>query len=180
MHNNSGLPGTAQPWGRSVDKRLTSLERRAGLTDAALTSGADADKTVLSNFTIGQNIANGVSGTLPLDWPAQVQYVSSTGLFEVTVGLSGLVMAGAVLGVSFESEEFPADIYSPFNIPKYGVVATSAKADVVWAPFSSSRSTVISTRPGIYKLNLYVLANTTATASAQAYIKECHLSVKAV
>jgi hypothetical protein len=87
-------------------------------------------------------------------------------------------MAGANLGVSFESDEYPAEIY--FDIPKYGVTGSCANADVRYAPFSGSRSTLFSNRPGVYKFSLYVSANTTTTANSLAFINEAQLSVKAV
>jgi hypothetical protein len=137
------------------------------------------DKTVVANFTLGQQWLNGVGpAKVSLTLPAQVQFVSSTGLFEVTVTASGLCMAGATLGVSFESDEYPATIY--FDIPDRGVVSGSANADVRYVPFSGSRSTVLSTRPGVYKFSLYAFVNTTITASAQAFLHEAQLSVKAV
>lgn len=179
MANKTGLPGSAEPWGRAVDKRLGELEHRAGITSTTLeVMRGSVDKTVFADFPYGQNIANGVTGKLAIDWPTEVQFVSSTGLFEVTVSMSGLVMAGATVGVSFESDEWPADIY--FNIPAYGVVASCAAADVRYAAFSGSRSTIMSTRPGIFKLSLYVTADTTINANSQAYINDAQLSVKAV
>lgn len=179
MANKTGLPGSAEPWGRKVEDRLGKLEHKAGITADVLEGmQGSVDKTVYADFPDGQNIANGVSGYTPLTWPTQVQFVSSTGLFEVTVSLSGLVAAGAKLGVSFESDEYPASI--SFDIPKYGVAASCASADTAYVPFSSSRSTVLSNRPGIYTFSLYVAANTTANASSLAFINEAQLSVKAV
>lgn len=179
MANKTGLPGSAEPWGRAVDKRLGELEHRAGITSTTLEGlQSSVDKTVFAAFDYGQNIANGVNAKLTLDWPVEVQFVSSTGMFEVTVSASGLVMAGASLGISFESDEWPSDIY--FDIPARGVVASCAEGDVRYAPFAGSRSTLISTRPGIFNLSLYAFANTTINASAQAFIHEAQLSVKAV
>lgn len=178
-HNKTGLPGTAEPWGREVDKRLDVLERKSGIMADTLGGLQDsADKTVFAEFNTGQNIANGVTGKIALTTPTQVQYVSSTGLFEVTVSLTGLVSAGATLGVSFESELYPSDIY--FENARYGVTASCANADTRWVPFSGSRSTVLSARPGVYTFSLYAVAYTTVTASAQAFINQTQLSVKAV
>lgn len=179
MANKTGLPSNAAPWGRTVESRLFNLERKAGITADVLGAlQGSADKTVFASFTTGQNIANGVNDKVSLSWPTQVQYVSSTGIFEVTVSVDGLVMAGASLGVSFESLEYPSSIY--FDIPKYGVVASCAEADVRYAPFSGSKSTIFSTRPGVYTFSLYAVANTTFNANSLAFIHECQLSVKAV
>lgn len=172
------LGGAAQ-WGRLIERRLDKVEQQAGITaDAVKNLSQSLDKTVYAEFTLGQNIANGVTGRVSLDLPTKVKFASSTGLFEVTVTLSGLVMAGATLGASFESLQYPADIY--FDIPKYGVVSSSANADVRYSPFSGSRSTILSTRPGVYEFSLYVAANTTATVNSQAFIRDCQISVKAV
>lgn len=179
MANKTGLPGTAAPWARDVESRLGKLERQAGITADTLNGmQAVVDKSVHAEFVVSQNFANGVNGKVPMDAPCQVQFVSSTGLFEVTVSLSGLVLGGAWLGVSFESDEYPSNIYQ--GIPQYGVVGASAKADLTYAPFSSSKTTMFSNRPGVYKFSLYAAANTTVTASAQAYINDAQLSVKAV
>lgn len=179
MANKTGLPGSAEPWGRTVEGRLGKLEHKAGITADVLDGmQGSVDKTVYADFPYGQNIANGFSGYTSIGWPTEVQFVTSTGLFEVTVSLSGLVLAGATLGVSFESDEYPASIN--FDIPKYGVVACGATADLGYTPFSSSKSTVLSNRPGVYNFSLYVIANTTANASSQAYINDAQLSVKAV
>jgi hypothetical protein len=82
------------------------------------------------------------------------------------------------VGVSFESEEYPATIYQ--GIPQYGVIAGCAKADLNYVPFSSSKTTMFSARPGVYNFSLYAVADTTVTASAQGYINDAQLSVKAV
>lgn len=179
-HNKTGLPGTAEPWGRDVERRLSGLEHRTGLLSGSLDNlqHSRADKTVFAEYNYGMNISNGVNGKVALDQPVSVQYVTSTGLFEVTVSLSGLVMAGATLGLSFESEEYPSDVY--FDIPRYGVAGSCANADVRYAPLAASRSTVITARPGTYQFNLYAWANNTATANSTAYIHKAQLSVKAV
>lgn len=179
MANKTGLPGSAEPWGRAVDKRLGKLEHSAGITAGVLDGmQSSVDKTVFANYELGQQILQGVSGKVDLTIPTSVQFVSGTGLFEVTVSLGGLVMAGASLGCSFESDQFPPDIY--FDIPAWGVVGSSANADVRYAPFSSSKSTIFSTRPGVYNFSLYLTTNTTITASSQAFVNKAQLSVKAV
>jgi hypothetical protein len=180
MSNKTGLPGSAQPWGRTVDDRLNKLERATGLQSDVLKEMQGAvDKTVTAKFTVAQQWLNGVGpAKVSLLTPTLVQFVSSTGLFEVTVAASGLCMAGATLGVSFESDEYPADIY--YDIPKWGVVSGSANADVRYVPFSCSRSNVMSTRPGVYKFSLYAFVNTTLTASSQAFLEDAQISVKAV
>lgn len=179
MANKTGLPGSAAPWGRDVESRLGKLERQAGLTSDTLDGlQAVVDKSVHAEFTVAQSFLNGVNGKVPLDLPCQVQFVSSTGLFEVTVSLSGLILGGAWLGVSFESDEYPSNIYQ--GIPQYGVAAACAKADLAYVPFSSSKTTMFSNRPGVYKFSLYAVANTTATASALGYINDAQITVKAV
>lgn len=179
MANKTGLPGSAQPWGRTVEDRLSKVERATGLNTAALDGmGSMVDKTVVATFSLGQQWLNGVNGQSALTLPTEVQFVSSTGLFEVTVSASGMCMAGANLGVSFESLEYPANIY--FDVPDYGVVAGSANADVRYVPFSASRSTIMNTRPGIYKFSLYAFVNTTITVNSQAFLQDAQISVKAV
>lgn len=180
MSNKTGLPGSAQPWGRSVENRLGKLERTAGLTTDVLDGLQGAvDKTVVATFSLGQQFLNGVGpGKVDLTLPTEVQFVSSTGLFEVTVSASGMCMAGANLGVSFESLEYPIDIY--FDVPQWGVVSGSADADVRYVPFSYSKSNIMSTRPGIYKFSLYAFVNTTITVNSQAFLQDAQISVKAV
>jgi hypothetical protein len=178
--NKTGLPGSAEPWGRDVEKRIGKLERRTGLMSGVLDDfqHSRADKSVFAEYNYGMNLANGASGKVALDFPVLVQYVTSTGLFEVTVSLAGLVMGGSTLGLSFESDEYPSDVY--FDMPKYGVSGSCAASESRYIPLTGSRSTVISARPGIYDLSLYAWVNNTASASAQAYIHRAQLSVKAV
>lgn len=179
-HNRSGLPGSAEPWGRDVEKRLGKLEHKTGLTATALDTlqHSRADKTVYAEYNYGMNLANGINGKVALDYPVEVQYVSSTGLFEVTVSLAGLVLGGSTLGLSFEGDEFPSDVY--FDMPKYGVSGSCATGELRYIPLTGSRSTVISARPGVYNMSLYAWCNNTASAQALAYIQKAQLSVKAV
>ena len=174
-----GLLGKATQWGRSIENRLDVVERGLNVTNSAVSGLRDVlDKTVYKDYNFSQNIVNGVNGKVALDLPTEVQFVSSTGLFEVTVSASGLVSYGSTLGVSFESNEFPYDVY--FDMPKGGVVASCTPTDTRWVPFAGSRSTVVSVRPGIYKFSLYAYANCTATAQAVAFLHHSQISVKAV
>lgn len=170
-----GLPSTMLPWARDVESRLDSLTsalRRLG------TKPGDADKTVFSEYSLGQNIASGVTGKVALNSPVALRYVSTTGLFEVTVSLAGLVRDGATLGAGFESAELPYEV--SFDLPRYGVVAQAPAGQVPWKPFSASYSTVISSRPGVQDLSLYLYALCTTSANSAAYVKRARLSVKAV
>lgn len=179
MANKTGLPGSAEPWGRSVESRLSGLEHRAGITSDVLDGLQDSvDKTVVAGAESGQNFLNGVSGKVASNSPVEVQYVSSTGLFEVTVSLAGLVSYGSIIGAGFEAEQWPYDVY--FEIPSNGPVASCAVTEARWVPFAQSRSTIISTRPGVYNLSLYFYANTTQNTSSQAFVNKVQLSVKAV
>lgn len=170
-----GVPSPVLPWARSVESRLETLaatvSRLGGKT-------ADTDKAVFSEFSTGQNIALGANGRVDLSAATAVRYVSSTGVFEVTVSLAGLVRDGATLGASFESIDNPYEIY--FDIPKYGVVAQAPVGQVTWKPFSASYSTIISARPGVQDLSLYLYAVCTAGASSAAFVKRARLSVRAV
>ena len=179
-HNKTGLPGSAEPWGRTVEKRLGKLEHQTGIMSGVLDEALHtrANKTVFAEYNFGMNIANGVNGKVALDLPVQVQYVTSTGLFEVTVSLSGLVVGGATLGLSFEGDQYPSDVY--FDMPKYGISGSCAVDELRYLPVTGSRSTVITARPGPYTLNLYAWANNTASAQSQAFIHKAQLSVKAV
>lgn len=178
-NHNMGLPGTAVPWGRKIDHRLHEVEHKLGITSDAVDGMlGPMDKTVVSSFELGQSILNGVSGRVEPNSAVAVQYVSSTGLFEVTVSLAGLVSYGAVLGAGFEADEWPYDIY--FEIPRNGPVASCAVTEARWFPFAISRSTVISSRSGVFDLSLYLYANTTQNASSQAFVNKVQLSVKAV
>jgi hypothetical protein len=177
--NKTGLPGSAEPWGRDVEKRLHTLEHKADITSDVLDGMQSyVDKTVTASFETGQSVLNGVVGKVIPTTPVAVKYVSGTGLFEVTVTLAGLVSFGSVLGAGFESQEWPYDVY--FEIPSNGPVATCALTENRWVPFAQSRSTIISSRPGVFDLSLYLYANTTQNASAQAFLNKVQLSVKAV
>jgi len=173
------LLGRATPWGRWLERRVDALERKLNVTSDTVNGMQESfDKTVYANYDHAMNIDNGVNGKLALSIPTECQYVSSTGLFEVTVSASGLVLGGGTLGVSFESDQFPSDLY--FDIPAYGVVAGSSGNELRYVPFAGSRSTIISTRPGVYNFSLYAIANTAQNANSIAYLHKCQLSVKAV
>lgn len=175
----SSLPGSAIPWGRKTETRLGDVEllSRRNAEDIAALRGP-VDKTVVASFNTGQNIAYNVTGKVALSTPTVAQYVSSTGLFEVTVSLAGLVMAGGILGLGFEHELFPYETY--FDSPKNGVVGSCDPSDTRWVPFSGSRSTIISTRPGVYALSLYLHVNTTQNATSKAFVDDAQISIKAV
>lgn len=127
---------------------------------------------------MGQNIDLGTNGKVAPTIATNLRYVSTTGLFEVTVSLAGLVRDGAILGASFESAEVPYEVY--YDIPRYGVVAQAPLGQTTWKPFSASYSTVISTRPGTQDLSLYLYGICTAGASSAGFVKRARLSVKAV
>lgn len=173
-----GVPPTAQPWARSVDGRLGDVERQLGIVSDTLGGIPDLDKAVFSEFSTGQNIAVGTTGRVAPSAPVQVKFASSTGLFEVTVSLAGLVRDGGIFGASFESGEVFYEV--SFDLPKYGVAFSAPIGQTPWSAFSQSYSTVLSTRPGIQNLSLYLYANCTAGANSAAYLKRARLSVKAV
>lgn len=173
-----GVPPTAQPWARSVEDRVAKAERKLGILSTALDGVPELDKTVFSEFSTGQNLAVGTNGRVEPNAPIKVRFVSSTGLFEVTVSLAGLVRDGAILGASFESDEVSYEV--SFDLPKYGVVSSSPQGQGAWSPFSQSYSTVLSTRPGVQSLNLYLYGVCTSGVNSAAYVKRARLSVKAV
>ena len=174
----SGVPPKAQPWARAVDGDLKRIKRSLGILDTNLSAIPDLDKAVFSEFSTGQNLAVGTNGRVEPTVPIKVRFVSSTGLFEVTVTLSGLVRDGAIFGAGFESLEVPYDV--AFDIPRYGVAHSAPLAQTAWSPFSSSTSTVLSTRPGVQDLSLYLYGVCTQGANSAAYLKSARLSVKAV
>lgn len=175
----STLPGPSIPWGRTVENRLKSVENTLNITKSAVDGMGDrVDQTVYASYEYGQNIANATLGRVALDQPCEVQFVSGTGLFEVTVTMGGLVQTGGVLGLGFEGTLWPYESY--FDIPSYGVVATCDPGDTRWVPFAGSRSTVISARPGVYNFALYLHANMTVNATAVGYLNKAQLVVKAV
>lgn len=179
MANNlRGLPTTVVPWARTVEDRVRGAERFLARLGYNVASMPDADKTVYSEYSLGQNIAVGTTGKVALNTPVLVHYVSSTGLFEVTVSLAGLVRDGATLGASFESNENPYSV--EYDIPQYGVVAQAPAGQTTWKPFSASYSTVVSTRPGGQDLSMYLYAICTTGANSAAFVKRARLSVKAV
>lgn len=173
-----GVPPTAQPWARSVEDRMGKAERKLGILNTALAGVPELDKTVFSEFSNGQNLAVGTVGRVEPVVPIAVRFVSSTGLFEVTVSLAGLVRDGAILGAGFESQEVPYEV--SYDLPKYGVSFASPIGQVPWSPFAQSYSTVLSTRPGVQELSMYLYGVCTQGANSAAYVKRARLSVKAV
>lgn len=173
-----GVPPTAQPWARGVESDIAALKRQQGIMDTRVSKIPDLDKTVFSEFSTGQNIAVGTSGKVAPSSAVAVRFVSSTGLFEVTVSLAGLVRDGAIFGASFESEDVAYEV--SYDLPKYGVASSAPIGQTAWSPFAQSYSTVISTRPGVKELSLYLYAVCTAGANSAAYLKRARLSVQAV
>lgn len=173
-----GVPPTAQPWARKVDSRLDATERKLGIISESLDGVPDLDKTVYYEFSTGQNIALGTAGRVEPTTPVAVRFVSSTGLFEVTVSMSGMVRDGAIFGASFESNEVPYEVQ--YDIPKYGVAFSAPIGQTAWSPFAGSYSTVLNTRPGVQNLSLYLYGVCTAGANSAAYLNRARLSVKAV
>lgn len=170
-----GITPAALPWARSVEKRIGDLTASVSRLGAKPT---DADKTAYSEYSSGQNLAVGTNGRVAPTVPVALRYVSTTGLFEVTVSLAGMVRDGATLGASFETEDYPYDVL--YDVPTFGVVAQAPVGQTAWKPFSASYSTVISSRPGVKDLNLYLYAVCTAGANSAGYVKRVRLSVKAV
>lgn len=173
-----GVAPAALPWARSVEGRIDKAERALSTLGASLSDLPNADKTVFSEFSLGQNMAVGTTGRVEPTLPVNVRYATSTGLYEVTVSLAGLVRDGATLGAGFESLESPYEI--SFDLPKYGVVDQAPAGQTVWKPFSASYSSVLSSRPGIQDLSLYFYAVCTTGVNSAAYVKRARLSVKAV
>lgn len=178
MANLKGVATASLPWARTVESRLSEATRVLSNLGYNTSRTADADKTVFYEFSTGQNIAVGVTGRVEPTSPIAVRYVSSTGLFEVTVSLAGLVRDGAILGAGFESQEVPYEV--EYDLPRYGVTAQAPAGQTAWKPFSASYSTVISTRPGVQDMALYLYAVCNTGASSAAYVKRARLSVKAV
>lgn len=174
----NGVQPAALPWARTVESRLAEAGKALGNLGYSISSIPDADKTVYSEFNLGQNIVLSTLGRVEPTIATAVQYQSSTGLFEVTVSLAGLVRDGAILGASFESAENPYEIY--FGIPKYGVVQSCVPGTTTWKPFSASYTTVFSSRPGTQQLALYFYADCTAGANSAAFVSRARISVKAV
>jgi hypothetical protein len=173
-----GIPPTGQQWARGVEADLKNVKRKLGIVGDALAGVPELDKTVYAEFSNGQNISSGVSGKVAPSQPVKVRFVSSTGLFEVTVSLAGLVRDGAIFGAGFESQEIPSVI--EYDIPKDGVVSSAPIGQTSWTPFAASYSTVITARPGVQDLSLYLYAVCTAGEYSAAYLKRTRLSVKAV
>lgn len=173
--NFKGLPSTVLPWARTVESRLDGLTTAVGRLGG---KPGNADKTAYSEFSLGQNIPVGTNGRVSPNSPVAVRFVSTTGLFEVTVSLAGMVRDGATLGASFETEGYPYDVL--YDVPTYGVVAQAPVGQTAWKPFSASYSTVITSRPGVQDLNLYLYAVCTAGINSAGFVKRVRLSVKAV
>lgn len=173
-----GVPPTAQPWARSVEDRIRKTEKQLGILDTAMAGVPDLDKAVFSEFNTGQNLSVGTSGRVEPASPIKVRFASSTGLFEVTVSLAGLVRDGAILGAGFESDEVPYEV--SYDLPKFGPAFSAPTGQTAWCPNSQSYSTVLSTRPGVQELSLYLYGVCTQGLNSAAYVKRARLSVKAV
>lgn len=168
-----GVPVATLPWARTVEQRLDRLTRFLDLG-----SGADVDRPVYVENDTGQNIRLGINGRVEPSGPSAVRFTSSTGQFEVTVSLAGLVRDGAVLGASFESDGQSYDVDN--HIPKYGVVDQAPLGQLEWKPFAASYSTIISARPGVQEFKLYYYAECYVGEYSAAYVERARLSVKAV
>lgn len=166
------------PWARSVETRLATTARVLDRLGISVSDMPNADRTVFAEFSLGQNIVLGTSGRVEPTVPASVLYASSTGLFEVTVSLAGLVRDGAILGASFEAAVHPYEI--TYDLPRDGVTMSAPIGQTAWSAFSQSYSTVISTRPGSHNLALYFYGVCTAGAASAAFVKRARLTVKAV
>jgi len=173
-----GVDPASLPWARSVESKLSGLERGLSALGYNVNRMPDSDKAVYAEFSLGQNINTGTNGKIDLTYPTSVRYSSSTGVFEVTVSLAGLVRDGAVLGLGFESDEFPSVI--EYDLPLYGVVDSALVGATYWKPFAASYSTTITTRPGVQDLSLYAYAVCTSGDYSAGFIKRASLSVKPV
>lgn len=175
----STLPSASVPWGRTVENRLEKVENSLSIARSTLEGMGDrVDKTVFATWDYGQNIVNGTNGRVELSAPCAVQFVSGSGIFEITVSMAGLVQYGAVLGLGYEGTLWPYDVY--FDMPNNGVVGSCDPGESRWVPMAFSRSTIVTTRPGVYNLALYIHAKTDLNATSVAYLKQTQLSVKAV
>lgn len=174
----NGVAPKAMPWARNVEDRLGKTENALKALGYDVGNLPDADKTVYSEFSTGQNVPLGTNGRVEPTAPVLVRYASSTGLFEVTVSLAGMVRDGAILGASFESAENPYEVY--FDLAKYGITNSAPIGQTAWSPFSGSYSTVLSTRPGVQDMAIYLYSVCTAGANSAAFVKRVRLSVKAV
>lgn len=172
------VPPAAQPWARGVEANLKDINRKLGIVSSSIGSLPSLDKTVTSEYSGGKNMAAGTSGKAAPPVPVAVRFVSSTGLFEVTVSLAGMVRDGAVFGAGFESGDIASEI--EFDLPKNGVAFAAPLGQTQWLPFSQSYSTILSVRPGVQDLSLYLYAVTTAVPNSAAYLKRARLTVKAV
>lgn len=173
------LPSRSVPWGRKVEDRLKTVENTLNIAKDTLDAvSGRVDKTVFATYDFGQNIANGTNGRVDLNLPVSVQFVSGTGAFEITVSMGGLVSYGAVLGLGYEGTLWPYEVY--FDMPSEGVVGTCGLTDSRWVPLAFSRSTIVTTRPGVYDLSLYIHAVTNQNVNSVAYLQQAQLSVKAV
>ena len=99
-----GITPAALPWARSVEKRIGDLTASVSRLGAKPT---DADKTAYSEYSSGQNLAVGTNGRVAPTVPVALRYVSTTGLFEVTVSLAGMVRDGATLGLALRLRTTP-------------------------------------------------------------------------
>lgn len=166
------------PWAREVESRLDKAETKLGILKTSLAAVPELDKTAFFEQSIGQNISVGTNGRVEPTTPIKVRFVSSTGLFEVTVSLAGLVRDGAIMGAGFESAEVPYEV--TYDLPKYGVAFSAPQGQIAWSSFAQSYSTVISTRPGVQDLSLYLYGVCTSGTNSAAYLKRTRLSIKAV
>jgi hypothetical protein len=169
-----GVPTNVLPWARTVESRLDSLAAAVGRLGG---KPGTADKTVYAESG-AQNLSLGTNGKVSPSTAVALRYLSTSGLYEVTVSLAGLVRDGAIMGAGFESVDYPYQI--DYDVPRYGVVAQAPVGQTAWKPFSASYSTVISARPGVQDLSLYLYGVCTVGANSAGFVNRARLSVKAV
>jgi len=169
-----GVPTNVLPWARTVESRLEELKSALGSLGG---KPGTADKTVYAESGL-QNISYGTNGRVDPTTAVALRYLSTSGLFEVTVSLAGMVRDGAIMGAGFETTSIPYEV--TYDIPKYGVVAQAPIGQTAWKPFSASYSTVISARPGVQDLSLYLYGVCTTSVNSAGFVSRARLSVKAV
>lgn len=176
--STNGLPPSAQPWGRRVDARIQRVFRALNLQDEDIKGVPTPDKTVTKGHVSFASVTSGQSGILPTGRDFQVAYTSTTGLFEVTVSLGGLVREGGRIGVGFTSGEYPPLVNN--GVLRDGVQFSAPEGQINYVPFSASYSTVVSGRIGTHYLDLFLWADTTFATNSAVYAEQASITVKAV
>lgn len=176
--STNGLPPSAQPWGRTVDSRISRAFRILGLQEGDSKGTPTPDKTVTKANNSFFSGVTGLEGIQPTNRDFQVAYTSTTGLFEVTVSLGGLVRDGARIGVGFTSGEYPPLVNN--GVVRDGVQFSAPEGQVNFIPFSASYSTVVSGRIGTHYLDLFLWVDTTFATNSAVYAEQASITVKAV